>query len=39
MAATTRSAANIAALAIIPLLLFSTPLAADLVAANSCFLD
>jgi hypothetical protein len=39
MAATTRSAANIAALAIIPLLLFSTLPAADFVVGNSCFLD
>ena len=34
MAATTRCAAYIAALAIIPLLLFSSPLAADLVAGT-----
>jgi hypothetical protein len=39
MAATTRRAAYIAALAIVPLLPFSTPLAADLVVRNSCFLD
>ena len=39
MAATKRCAADIAALAIIPSLLFSTPLAADLVVGNSCFVD
>ena len=39
MAVTTRCAAYIAALAIIPLLFFSTPLTADLVVGNSCFLD
>jgi len=39
MAATKRWAAYVAALAIIPLLLFLTPLAADLAVGNSCFLD
>jgi hypothetical protein len=39
MAATTRCPATIAVLAIIPVLLFSAPLAADLVAGNSCFSD
>jgi hypothetical protein len=39
MAAPTRWAAFLAALAIILLLLFSTPLAADLVVGNSCFLN
>jgi hypothetical protein len=39
MAATTRCAAYIAALAVIPVLLCPTPLVADLVVGNSCFLD
>ena len=39
MAAPTRWAAFLAALAIIPLLLFSTPLTADLVVGKSCFLN
>ena len=39
MAAPARWAAFLAALAIIPLLLLSTPLTADLVVENSCFPD
>jgi len=39
MAAPTRWAAFLGAPAIIPLLLFSTPLTVDLVVENSCFLD
>jgi hypothetical protein len=39
MATPTRRAAFLAALAIIPLLFFSTPLTADLMVGNSCFLD
>jgi hypothetical protein len=39
MAANTRCAAYIAALAIIPLLLFSIPRTAHLGVGNSCFLD